>query len=183
VLRPDGLLHANGAACLLSPTASAWDSSRASSSGESSPRKIQHLDKYKQLVTKNASLWIYLPAIDMFSVCSYDPSVSGLGGSIFDIVYLATGEPSRFALEGGAEGIAARVFQRKVDGNPRVSAAMRKVVFTVSRSDPPPTNDGSARLLRGSAPPRDEEFGVQRGRAGGPAPLDMGSIARNPDRA
>ena len=64
----------------------------------------------------------------MFSHCSYDRSVSGLGGSIFDIVYLATGEPSRFALEGGAEGLTARVFQRKVEGNPRGSAAMRKVV-------------------------------------------------------
>jgi hypothetical protein len=60
----------------------------------------------------------YLP-IDMFSFCSYYRSVSGLGGSIFDIVHLATGEPSHFASEGGVEDIAGRALQREVDGNPQ----------------------------------------------------------------
>ena len=55
-----------------------------------------------------------------------------LGVSIFDIVYLAMEKWPCPANEGGAEAIAAP----SLGGNSGVSAAMRKVVFGVSRLDP-----------------------------------------------
>ena len=96
---------------------------------------------------------------------------------IFDIVYLATGEASRFASEGGADGIAAPALGGKAAGIREGVTAMRKVVPQFSCWDPQVMDEGVPAL---SAAPslRVTKSSPSSGAGQRAAPLDMGLIAR-----